>query len=193
MQRELASTLEEAPCPHTFTIVCGVAGLINPTAKFLEEVGLRFDPRANRVLVIDAPLNFARQQLKQLDGSSWYTVAVTANLCPEYIEDLWERQPTILIAGVDVQQEVTDAMLHVVHGRRYRSMPGEPSPLTVTERAILRYIAWGWETKQIAVRLGLAEKTVRNKLSVLYAALNQRNRSDATRYYFDLKTFGDDP
>lgn len=154
---------------------------------------MQFDAHADRVLIIDVPLNFARQRLKQLGDAQLYTVAVTANLCPEYIEDIWDMQPTILLVGDDMQQDVIAAMLQVANGQRYRRTPTTGSPLDQMERTILRGIAWGWETDQIAERLGLAEKTVRNKLSAVYALLGLRNRADATRYYFDIRPIGDEP
>ncbi len=65
---------------------------------------------------------------------------------------------------------------------------GIPGTITdaARDRANLRYIAEGWELATIADRLGLAEKTVRNRVSQIYRALGLQNRSELTLYYLDL-------
>lgn len=65
-----------------------------------------------------------------------------------------------------------------------------PDPaLTDGERAVARLLGKGFDNRQIAARLQLAEKTVRNRLSVLYAKLGSENRGDAALRCREL--FGD--
>ena len=52
-------------------------------------------------------------------------------------------------------------------------------PLTVREESILRLLADGLSNKEIAARLSLSEKTVRNNLNVIYGKLQVTNRTQA--------------
>jgi DNA-binding NarL/FixJ family response regulator len=51
--------------------------------------------------------------------------------------------------------------------------------LTRRERHVLAHVAQGLSNKEIAVRLGLSEKTVRNHLSRVFVKLEARNRTEA--------------
>lgn len=51
--------------------------------------------------------------------------------------------------------------------------------LSPRERTVLRLIADGWTNRQIAGELHLAEKTVRNQLSLVFAKLGIERRSQA--------------
>lgn len=56
-----------------------------------------------------------------------------------------------------------------------------PNPLTDRERELLRQVARGAGSADIAARLHLAEGTVRNYLSAAMAKLHARNRTEAAR------------
>ena len=64
---------------------------------------------------------------------------------------------------------------------RTGSVPGtvHPSGLTSREAEIMELIAAGHTNGQIAARLVLAEKTVKNNVSRIYAKLNAGSRSEA--------------
>ena len=69
--------------------------------------------------------------------------------------------------------------------RRLQRQPGEDdslSSLAKIEMDILRLVAQGLSNKNIGDRLGLAEKTVRNRLSVVFHKLHVNNRVQAARY-----------
>lgn len=58
--------------------------------------------------------------------------------------------------------------------------PNEPFPdLTPRERDVLEALAAGATTTQIADRLGLSDKTVRNHLSNIFSKLRLTNRTQA--------------
>ena len=71
----------------------------------------------------------------------------------------------------------------------------EPDPLLLRlseqERHILELIAWGLTNRQIAERLFLAEKTVRNYVSHLLAKLGMHRRSEAAAYAARLEERGE--
>jgi DNA-binding CsgD family transcriptional regulator len=59
-------------------------------------------------------------------------------------------------------------------------------PLTLRERALATLVAQGLDNAQIAARLGVADKTVRNALSALYAKLGVDSRPRAVARSRDL-------
>ncbi|MDF2919086.1 MAG: DNA-binding response regulator [Microbacterium sp.] len=56
------------------------------------------------------------------------------------------------------------------------------SDLTLRERQVLRFIAAGMTNRQIGLRLGLAEKTIKNYVSGLLAKLHLESRTQAAVY-----------
>jgi DNA-binding NarL/FixJ family response regulator len=69
--------------------------------------------------------------------------------------------------------------------RRLGSLVGSPAPedpfpdLTARERQTLNLLASGASTSQIAERLGLSSKTVRNHLSSIFTKLEAVDRTQA--------------
>lgn len=92
-------------------------------------------------------------------------------------------------------QALVDVLLRVAEGehpgnvpalvralpRRRPRVPGDDR-LRASERALLELLAEGSDNRVLAERLGCTEKTVRNRLSDLYAKLNLRNRTQAALY-----------
>ena len=56
------------------------------------------------------------------------------------------------------------------------------TPLTDREQDILRLVAQGFDNQEIAAQLHLSEKTVRNRLSVIFEKLHVNNRTQAALY-----------
>ena len=57
--------------------------------------------------------------------------------------------------------------------------PTEPSPLTKREEEILQLIADGYSTSEVAGRLFISGKTVKNHLASIYGKLDARDRTQA--------------
>jgi DNA-binding NarL/FixJ family response regulator len=57
--------------------------------------------------------------------------------------------------------------------------PTQPSPLTRREEEILQLIADGYSTSEVAGRLFISGKTVKNHLASIYAKLDARDRTQA--------------
>ena len=63
------------------------------------------------------------------------------------------------------------------------SLPDEKrGDLTEREAAILRLLAQGSSNQEIALKLNISEKTVRNRLSEIFAKLQLNNRTQAALY-----------
>lgn len=54
--------------------------------------------------------------------------------------------------------------------------------LTPRDRLMVRILASGATNREIAVRLGLREQTVKNRLSAIYGKLGLRNRLELANY-----------
>jgi DNA-binding NarL/FixJ family response regulator len=135
---------------------CGVPGLVRLTAAYLEAAGARCAPHAPLRLLIDAPPTFASCQLACAPPPG-PTIVVTGNTCPEYVADLWEAQPAIVIVGDDVQADVIAAVRRASQGERYCMAPGAPR-LRPGDRAVLRMLALGGATRPLQLRYGSASK-----------------------------------
>ncbi len=91
-------------------------------------------------------------------------------------------------------QALVDVLVRVSQGERPGDVPGGPvvAPppvpevagpgLKPSERVLLELLVDGSDNRVLAERLGCTEKTVRNRLSDLYAKLNLRNRTQAALY-----------
>ena len=63
-------------------------------------------------------------------------------------------------------------------------------PLTAIERAVLQRLAAGHTNAQIGQHLGRSEKTVRNRLTRVYAKLGVTNRAQAVAVHMRLEYGG---
>ena len=63
--------------------------------------------------------------------------------------------------------------------------PKYPAGLTAREVEVLRLIAHGKSTREIAAELVLSARTVQRHISNLYAKINVRNRVEATAFATD--------
>ncbi len=61
------------------------------------------------------------------------------------------------------------------------------SDLTAREKEILRLIALGGTNKEIAAKLGITEKTVKNHISSIFSTLHVNNRTQAAIYALEKK------
>ena len=127
-------------------------------------------------------LEWAKSQQPQLK-----VVIVTTFKRPGYFE-------RALKAGVDAyvlkERRITDLMatLHtVLAGQKEYSpelMEGiltHPNPLSPQEKAVLKEVATGASTQEIADRLFLSNGTIRNYMSAILTKLDAENRTEAAK------------
>ncbi|MNW35578.1 Transcriptional regulatory protein DegU [compost metagenome] len=100
--------------------------------------------------------------MKNLDPSTWL----------EYLHSIIHEESPL-------SREVAYQILKEVHVTDQK----EPDiPLTVREQDILNGVATGWTNKEIAVRYGISEYTVKNHLKNILQKLQVQNRVQLTRY-----------
>lgn len=80
-----------------------------------------------------------------------------------------------------IDPAVTNRLVDFV--RHQQTSAFETRALTATERKLLALLARGLTNKEIGVDLGLAEKTIKNHLTILFEKLGINRRSQAAAFY----------
>ena len=89
---------------------------------------------------------------------------------------------TVAEGGSLLDPAVTRSVLDRIRSAGRLEEPGAFAELTDQERRVLAHIADGASNRQIAERMGLAEKTVRNYVSSILAKLELESRAQAAGY-----------
>lgn len=183
--RALLPAWSTMPCtPDSgVSVRCGLPALAHVLDQHLSPL-IPSSTVLNAVLVVDAPFGFALDYLVTAPPTM-ATIILTSNRCPEYWEDVWDAGPAALIVADHVAPLLPHAFTQLAAGAPFRHTPRPCSSLSVVERTMLRLVAHGWSDQAIATHLCLQHKTVRNRLSVIYAKLGIHNRVEAVLYYWD--------
>ena len=151
-----------------------------------------------------APLGaIAAQCRERLDGSGYpaglsgAAISLPARVlgAADAYDSMRERRPyraalTPAAAASELRREVTegrldrdavDAVLFVAGHRVGRRREG-PSGLTARETDVLRLVALGWSSKEIAKELVISPKTVRNHIEHIYTKIDATNRVTASLF-----------
>ncbi len=141
-------------------------------------------PRSPAALVGETHPGMALEWLDSLEPEVRYkTVVQTRNPCPEYAADLWDTGVGGLVVGAHPDTLIEQVLERVTQGERIRQGGLMASELIPSERAILRFLPRGDCNKRIASRLGLSERTVRNRLVDVAEKLGLANRTQIAMYY----------
>jgi DNA-binding NarL/FixJ family response regulator len=86
--------------------------------------------------------------------------------------------------GSTIDPVVAPTLLHEYHRRTLKRMPPSRDSNELTERdvTLLRLLSAGYNNRQIAEELHLAESTVKNNLSVLFHKIGVRDRTQAVLF-----------
>lgn len=119
-------------------------------------------------------------------------VLLTAHERPEVLCEAVEAGVHAVVSKAAPLQTVKDAVAQVLAGRAYycpataaalREMRVAPrDPLSAREREIVSLVALGLTNKEIAIRLGISEKTVANHRTNLMRKLGVHDVATLTRY-----------
>ncbi len=88
----------------------------------------------------------------------------------------------VAAGGEAIDAAVTARLMRLVRGDG-TAMPGTGEPVSAQDRRLLALLAEGKTNKEIGAALGLAEKTIKNYLTVLFDKLGLERRSQAAAYY----------
>lgn len=89
---------------------------------------------------------------------------------------------TVASGGQAIDAAVTARLMRMVRGDG-AAAPGSGESLNASDRRLLALLAEGKTNKEIGLALGLAEKTIKNYLTVLFDKLGIERRSQAAAYY----------
>ena len=101
------------------------------------------------------------------------------------LEELIEAIRTVYKGGALIQPVVAAKVLKefaMLDKRKIKEGDKFYSDLTEREKEILRLIALGGTNKEIAGKLGLSEKTIKNHISSIFRTLHVNNRTQAAIY-----------
>jgi DNA-binding NarL/FixJ family response regulator len=194
LQSEVALLSREvgAPRQNTYTeyakafrVLGDAPGNIQRVLSALAQQGYYEDPAAPVTLLFDMPLGFGLHMLQITPVLPPRLIIITQNRCPEYWDDLWDFHPTGVLLESDLERQINLVFALVARTGRYRSVPAANSQLTRTERKVLCLLACGNSNPQIAERVGVQHKTIRNVLTTIYEKLGLENRTDTLLYYWD--------
>ena len=90
----------------------------------------------------------------------------------------------LIKSGFD--EEVVVALNTLAEGGTYRNCDVATN-LTDAERAVLRYLASGWNNQAIAEALHLSKGTVMNRVSAILSKLGCANRTQAALWYLGMQ------
>jgi DNA-binding NarL/FixJ family response regulator len=123
--------------------------------------------------------------LSTFDADSYVLAALKAGVAGYVLKD---STPEAIVSSILAVNSGERVMAGAVATRVLEMIDGNTTPkefydgLTAREMEILRLIATGAPNKQIAFRLSISEKTVRNHVSNMYEKLNIYDRSQAVLY-----------
>jgi len=95
--------------------------------------------------------------------------------------------------GVVLSPQQATKVMERFHRLKRERLQTELAELTEREKDILSLVAQGASNQQIAAQLGLSEKTVRNRLSVVFSKLHVNNRTQAAQYASKLGLTAENP
>jgi DNA-binding CsgD family transcriptional regulator len=172
--------------PSQFAVQSGELEPRERIITWLERQGFRQAEQAPRTILLDLPRGWACTE--HCTDLEWLaTIIITCNHCPEYLLDLWDRNPlTVLLDGHSALHELHAALTSPPEQRPAWSQT-LTTPLTKCERAVLPFLARGVPDKQIAEALGYSARTVMNRTTQILCMFGLTNRTQAALYYLGLR------
>ncbi len=181
---------------------------VSGTAEVSDEVLAIMDnlPPDVAILDIDVPadggLNMARRIKQRLPNVGM--IAVTSNYSDIQVFQALKAQASACLSKEITAEQLIDTVRRVARGehpineslvtrpnladqvlRQFQELSRQTeaqafiSPLTPRETEILDYIAQGFLNKQIAVKLGISEQTIKNHVTSILRKLNANARTEA--------------
>jgi DNA-binding NarL/FixJ family response regulator len=136
--------------------------------------------------------------LEQVSGTGPRVVVLTAQARPAAVRDAMERGAHAVVTKGAPLRELREAIERVCQGGVYFSsetsqllreaafQPERDEQLTVRQREILRAVASGLSSKEIAVQLAISEKTVSNHRARIMERVGVHDVAGLTRYAISL-------
>ena len=136
--------------------------------------------------------------LERVSGSEPRVVVLTAHARPAAVREAMERGAHAVVTKGAPLRELREAIDRVCHGGIYFSAetsellreaaftPERDEQLTTRQREILRAVANGLSSKEIAAQLSISEKTVSNHRARIMERVGVHDVASLTRYAISL-------
>jgi len=153
-------------------------------------VGASTLAEARRLLAQGPQLVLADQKLPDGEGLSWLLglgppvrqrVLLSGSDEPRLVQAARHSGIDAFLPKAWSPLQISEALRRVLAGQRcYPAASGDDTPL-LTERQleVLRLVGRGLPSREIAARLGVTERTIKDHLSLIFIRLGVRNRAEA--------------
>ena len=187
----LARLLDEDPRVHVIDQAVDGADAVEKAAKLKPDIVL-MDLKMPNLDGIEATRRIVAEQpgirvlvLSTFDADSYVLQALRAGASGYLLKD---SHPQAVVSSILAVMSGERVMANAVANRVLDMLTGAATPkefydgLTVREIEILKLLASGQANKQIAHKLHISDKTVRNHVSHMYEKLRIYDRSQAVLY-----------
>lgn len=136
-------------------------------------------PHIGIIILSSTPSDTQLFQALKAQAAAYLNKEVTAEVLAQTIRCVAKGEHPIN-ESLMTRPNVADQVLHQFQElSRQSEAKAFISPLTARETEILNYIAEGYLNKQIAVKLGISEQTIKNHVTSILRKLNANARTEA--------------
>ncbi len=139
----------------------------------------QYSPSIGVIVLTSSPTDSQLFQALKAQAAAYSNKEITAEQLVDMIRRVAQGQHPIN-ESLTSNPKVAEQVLYKFQELSLRSeAEAFISPLTSREIEILRYIAQGYLNKQIAVKLGISEQTIKNHVTSILRKLNANARTEA--------------
>ncbi|WP_277673651.1 response regulator transcription factor [Piscibacillus halophilus] len=137
------------------------------------------------IMDIEMPVKSGLDAAEELKDDPCKTIILTTFARSGYFERARKAQVSGYLLKDSPSEELADSIRSILKGKKVYAPElidlafEEPNPLTERETEVIKLIAEGLSTKEIAQKLFLTYGTVRNYISVIFDKLEVSNRVEA--------------
>ncbi|SEQ79154.1 response regulator transcription factor [Piscibacillus halophilus] len=137
------------------------------------------------IMDIEMPVKSGLDAAEELKDAPCKTIILTTFARSGYFERARKAQVSGYLLKDSPSEELADSIRSILKGKKVYAPElidlafEEPNPLTERETEVIKLIAEGLSTKEIAQKLFLTYGTVRNYISVIFDKLEVSNRVEA--------------
>ena len=133
-------------------------------------------------IILDAPWGYAFKAMSLVETPN--SLILTDNPCGEYLLDLWDLSPTVLIGRETPLDDFIFFVKQAAQGHEHKVCIAYQTPLTKTERKTLSLCADNPNLSRAAQHMHVSHGTLKNTLSHVYSKLELQGLADLRSYYF---------
>ena len=175
------STAFNLRLPISITIISKEGGYVDHLKQHLAAKHILVRDDAVLKLILDIPVGWALAAMGDLHDTC--CIIATENACAEYLMDVRDAGSVAVTKLFPLSRL---ARVVRVCSVGHQHFPHVETTLSPGEREIVRLIALGMTSKQIAGHRNIKHGTVRNVLGRIHLKLGVKSSSEIVKYYFGL-------